>query len=149
MVTFIQLSGDTAQSDGTNHMTPIVGRASSFAPCSDAAHCGRIVDAAVRPVCINNSFPRDGKLVFEHYGRGEDEAWGRPLGTILFAPDVLHDLRSVSKSVLSLAYGIALAAGQVPTSEARLYDQFPEYPDLAGQPGRDRLSELAQQREAM
>jgi hypothetical protein len=63
---------------------------------------------------------------------GEDEVWGRRLGTVLFAPDVLHDLRSVSKSVLSLAYGIALATGQVPTPEARLYDQFPEYPDLAG-----------------
>ena len=49
-----------------------------------------------------------GKLVVEHYGTGEDEAWDRPLGTVTFAPDVLHDLRSVSKSVVGLLYGIAL-----------------------------------------
>ncbi|HXW30664.1 MAG TPA: serine hydrolase, partial [Xanthobacteraceae bacterium] len=81
-----------------------------------------------------------GKLLFEHYGRGEDMSWGRPLGPVVFAPDVLHDLRSVSKSVVGLVYGIALAAGKVPPPEARLYDQFPDYPDLAKQPGRDRIT---------
>src|SRR5499427_2536331 len=74
------------------------------------------------------------------YGRGEDEAWGRPLGTVTFAPDVLHDLRSVSKSVVGLVYCIALAAGKVPSPEAKLYDQFPEHADLAKEPGRDRLT---------
>src|SRR6516165_3601531 len=81
-----------------------------------------------------------GKLVTEHYGRGEDEAWGHPLGTVTFTPDVLHDLRSVSKSVVGLLYGIALADGKVPPPEAKLYDQFPDYPDLAKQSGRDRLT---------
>jgi CubicO group peptidase (beta-lactamase class C family) len=70
-------------------------------------------------------------LVFEHYGRGEYES---------FAPDVLHDLRSVTKSVVVLLYGIALAAGKVPPPEARLYDQFPEYADLGKQPGRERIT---------
>jgi CubicO group peptidase (beta-lactamase class C family) len=82
-----------------------------------------------------------GKLVFEHYGQGDDEAEGRgPLGTVVFGPDVPHDLRSVSKSVVGLAYGIALAAGKVPPPEAKLYAQFPEYSDLASQPVRDRLT---------
>jgi CubicO group peptidase (beta-lactamase class C family) len=80
-----------------------------------------------------------GRMVTEHYGRGEDEAWGRPLGTVTFAPLVLHDLRSVSKSVVGLLYGIALADGKVPPPEAKLYDQFPDYADLAKQSGRDRL----------
>jgi CubicO group peptidase (beta-lactamase class C family) len=71
------------------------------------------------------------RLVFEYYGRGEHET---------FAPGVLHELRSVSKSVIVLVYGIALAAGKVPPPEARLYDQFPEYSDLAKQPGRARLT---------
>jgi CubicO group peptidase (beta-lactamase class C family) len=81
-----------------------------------------------------------GKLLLEYYGRGEDESWGQPLGTVVFGPEVLHDLRSVSKSVVSLAYGVALAAGKVPPPEAKLYDQFPAYADLAAQPGRDRLT---------
>ena len=80
------------------------------------------------------------RRVFEHYGRGEDESWDRWLGTVVFARDVPHDLRSVSKSVVGLVYGIALAAGKVPPPQARLYDQFPEYADLAKQPGRDRLT---------
>src|SRR4029077_10764721 len=70
-------------------------------------------------------------LVFEYYARGETES---------FATDVLHELRSVSKSVAVLVYGIALAAGKVPPPEAKLYDQFPEYSDLASQPGRDRIT---------
>jgi CubicO group peptidase (beta-lactamase class C family) len=82
-----------------------------------------------------------GKLVFEHYGRGEDETEGRGrFGPVTFAPDVPHDLRSVSKSIVGLVYGVALAAGKVPPAEAKLYDQFPEYPDLASRPGRDRLT---------
>jgi len=82
-----------------------------------------------------------GTLVFEHYGRGEDEQSGRgPIGALVFGPDVPHDLRSVSKSVVGLAYGIALAAGKVPPPEAKLYEQFPEYADLARQPGRELLT---------
>jgi hypothetical protein len=80
-----------------------------------------------------------GRLVFEYYGQGDDEAESRgALGTVVFGPDVPHDLRSVSKSVVGLAYGIALAAGNVPPPEDKLYEQFPEYSDLASQPGRDR-----------
>jgi CubicO group peptidase (beta-lactamase class C family) len=81
-----------------------------------------------------------GRLVFEHYGEGEDQSWDRPRGIVAFAPDVPHDLRSVSKGVVGLLYGIALAAGQVPPPEAKLYDQFKDYPDLASEPGRDRLT---------
>lgn len=81
-----------------------------------------------------------GMLVFEHYGQGEDEGWDRPLGHVVFGPDVLHDLRSVSKSIVALAYGIALAEGKVPPPDAKLYAQFPEYADLAAQPGRDKIT---------
>jgi CubicO group peptidase (beta-lactamase class C family) len=82
----------------------------------------------------------EGRLIFEHYGQGEDESWGTPLGHVTFGPTVLHDLRSVSKSVVGLLYGIALADGKVPPPAAKLYAQFPEYADLAAQPGRERLT---------
>lgn len=80
------------------------------------------------------------RMVLEHYETGNDELWGTPLGRVAFGPTVLHDLRSVSKSVVGLLYGIALAEGKVPPPEAKLYAQFPEYADLATQPGRDRLT---------
>lgn len=79
-------------------------------------------------------------LLLEHYGEGTDEIWGRPLGMVRFGPDVLHDIRSVSKSVVALVYGIALAAGKVPPPEGKLYEQFPEYREAAALPGHDRLT---------
>jgi CubicO group peptidase (beta-lactamase class C family) len=80
------------------------------------------------------------QLVFEHYETNDDEIWGIPNGRVTFGPTVLHDQRSVSKSLVGLLYGIALAEGKVPPPEAKLYAQFPEYADLAAQPGRDRLT---------
>lgn len=79
---------------------------------------------------------RGGRLVFEHYADGADECWGRPLGRVSFGPDVLHDLRSVTKSVVSLLYGIALERGAVPPLEAPLLAAFPEFADLAADPAR-------------
>ena len=83
---------------------------------------------------------KGGRPVFEHYGTGPDESWGKQLGTVTFGPTVLHDLRSVSKSIVGMLYGIALADRKVPPPEAKLYEQFPEYAELARQPGRDRLT---------
>ena len=51
---------------------------------------------------------RHGKLLFERYRAGEDECWGEPLGNVPHGPDSKHDLRSVTKSVISLLFGIAL-----------------------------------------
>ena len=45
---------------------------------------------------------RAGKLVLEHYREAQDESWGMPLGSVAFDAGTLHDLRSVTKSVVSL-----------------------------------------------
>ena len=82
---------------------------------------------------------RNGRLVFERYFEGEDTARGnRPVGVVSFKPETLHDLRSVSKSIVGLLYGIALAAGKVPAPEDQLMPSFPEYADLAADPARSR-----------
>lgn len=83
---------------------------------------------------------RSRQLVIERYFNGVDEAWGRPLGDVSFAPGTLHDLRSVTKSVVGLLYGIALDAGLVPPPDAPLLAQFPEYPDLGADADRARLT---------
>jgi CubicO group peptidase (beta-lactamase class C family) len=83
---------------------------------------------------------RGGRVLVERYWEGEDWDRGNPLGKVAFGPMVLHDLRSVSKSIVGMLYGIALADGKVPPPEAKLYTQFPEYDDLAKEPGRDRLT---------
>jgi CubicO group peptidase (beta-lactamase class C family) len=82
---------------------------------------------------------RHGRLVLERYLTGADERWGSPLGTVAFGPDVRHDLRSVSKSIVGLLYGIALAEGRVPALDQPVVDQFP-YADLAADPARRRIT---------
>ncbi|GAA0452685.1 hypothetical protein Ade02nite_00700 [Paractinoplanes deccanensis] len=81
-----------------------------------------------------------GRTVLEHYGAGEDVSWATPLGMVQFGPGVLHDLRSVTKSVTALLYGIALGEGLVPGPEEPLLPHFPEYADLAADPERARLT---------
>ena len=83
---------------------------------------------------------RNGRLVLERYFEGEDYMRGRPLGRISFTSGTLHDLRSISKSVVGLLYGIALEQGKVPPPEAPLYGLFPEHADLIAEPGRDRIT---------
>ncbi len=83
---------------------------------------------------------RNGKLVFERYFEGRDEAWGDDIGHVVFGPDTLHDLRSVTKSITSLLYGIALERGLVPALDAPVVDGFPEYPDLVADPERRRIT---------
>ena len=63
---------------------------------------------------------RNGRLVLERYFEGEDEARGRRLGKVSFTAATLHDMRSVSKSVVGLLYGIALEQRKVPPPEAPL-----------------------------
>lgn len=81
---------------------------------------------------------RNGRLVLERYFDGEDNARGKPLGMVSFKSDTLHDLRSASKSIVGLLYGIALAAGRVPPPEQPLAQSFPEYADLFSDSGRSR-----------
>ena len=79
-----------------------------------------------------------GEPVFERYWTDEDEAWGRPLGRVAYGPDKLHDLRSVTKSIVGLLYGIALDDGLVPPPETRLLDAFPGFEHLANDRRRQR-----------
>ena len=82
---------------------------------------------------------RSGQLVFEQYFTGHDERLGMPLGQVAFGPDTLHDVRSVTKSVVSLLYGIALEDGHVPPLECPLLEALPDYPDLERGPARMRI----------
>src|ERR1700679_324623 len=56
---------------------------------------------------------RHGKLVFERYFSGSDEIYGRRVEKIAFDVDTLNDMKSVSKSVASLAVGIAIDRGLI------------------------------------
>ena len=73
-------------------------------------------------------------MAFENYFEGEDQlrdAEGRAhFERVAFSAERSHELRSVSKSIVGLLYGIALREGKVPPLDAPLLAQFPQYTDL-------------------
>jgi CubicO group peptidase (beta-lactamase class C family) len=81
---------------------------------------------------------RGGKLVFERYFSGPDEVNNRPVRNVDFGADTLHDMKSVSKSVASLALGIAIDRGLIGSVNQPIFSFFPELSDLRS-PEKDRL----------
>lgn len=73
---------------------------------------------------------RAGRLIYEEYFDGFDERWGQPLGRVAMTAETVHDLRSVTKSVVSALAGIAVGAGAIPSLDQPVVQWFPEYPDL-------------------
>ena len=115
----------------------------------DPAEAGCAPDLADRLADLRSSWApglhglvviRHGRIVFEQYGAGEDFTWNESLGSVTFGPAMLHDVRSVTKSVVSLLYGIALAAGRVPGLGGAAAPALPGYSDLAADSQRARLT---------
>jgi len=70
------------------------------------------------------------KLVYENYWKGKDEHWGKDLGIAIHAKDSLHDIRSISKSVVSACVGIAIRQGKIKSVDQKVFSFFPEYAKL-------------------
>jgi len=85
---------------------------------------------------------RGGKLVFERYFRGDEQVPGRFYGhrieNVTFDADTLHNMKSASKSVMSLALGIAIDRGLIRSANQPVFDFFPELSDLRS-PEKDRI----------
>lgn len=73
---------------------------------------------------------RSGRLVYEEYFDGFDERNGTPRGHVSMARDSLHDVRSVTKSVVSALVGLALADAAIESLDQPVVEWFPEYPEL-------------------
>jgi len=67
------------------------------------------------------------KLVYEKYFPGKDQIWGNDLGVIEHDLNDLHDIRSISKSVVSACIGIAIAQGKIKGVDEKVFDFFKEY----------------------
>ncbi|HUS00764.1 MAG TPA: serine hydrolase [Chitinophagaceae bacterium] len=73
---------------------------------------------------------RHNKLVYEKYFQGTDEIRLKGfVGLVDHHRDSLHDIRSVTKSVVSASIMIAIKMGKL-NLEQRLFDYFPEYSRL-------------------
>lgn len=102
--------------------------------CGIAARL-KATDANVHGVVI----VRSGKLVFEQYFAGLDMPWGDVAGRYEFDAMALHDMRSVTKSVVSLLLGIALDRKLIASLDEPVMKFFPEYAELRT-PDWDRIT---------
>lgn len=82
---------------------------------------------------------RGGKLVYEIYRKGEAYRDGHALGVVLYTSQQLHDVRSVSKSVVSLLLGIALDQKLLASVETPVLSYFPDLQELST-PEKQRIS---------
>lgn len=67
------------------------------------------------------------KLVYEKYFTGKDEIWGTDLGEVTHNKNLLHDVRSISKTVVSLCIGISINRGEIKSVDQKISDFFPAY----------------------
>ena len=80
-------------------------------------------DANVHAVVV----VRHGRLVFEQYFPGYDEPWGLDDGQHDFDATTKHDMRSVSKSVVSLLVGFAIDRKLIKSADESVVKFFPDY----------------------
>jgi CubicO group peptidase (beta-lactamase class C family) len=73
---------------------------------------------------------KNDQLIYEQYFPGEDEIWGNKIGFVNHTADSLHDLRSISKSIVSACIGIAIRAGMIKSVDQRIFEFFPQYEKL-------------------
>jgi CubicO group peptidase (beta-lactamase class C family) len=73
---------------------------------------------------------RRGTFVFEQYFSGRDRAWVARERRTDFGPQVKHDLRSITKSVVSLLLGIAIGQKKITSLDQPALSFFPGYGDL-------------------
>jgi len=104
---------------------------------TSAAHAAQPLDALLdAPAHDKNNVHsivvlRHGAVVAERYYRGRDRSiWSPFARTVQFDANTRHDLRSVSKSVTSLLWGIAQGDGRMPALDTRVLDLYPELADL-------------------
>ena len=106
--------------------------------CAIADRLAASSDAKIHSVLV----ARGGRLVFERYFSGSDEIparfWGRRVANVAFDANTLHDMKSVSKSVASLAVGIAIDRGLIRSVDEPIFNLFPELADLRT-PEKDRI----------
>ena len=69
---------------------------------------------------------RHGKLVYEHYWRGNDEMLGLKIPAAPHSADQVHDMRSITKSFVGACIGIAIAQGKIKDVDVPIFSFFPE-----------------------
>ena len=119
--------------DGWTIATPESVGLDSARLCAIAARL-KETEANVHAVVI----VRHGKLVFEQYFPGPDERWD-VAGQYDHDATTKHDMRSASKSVISLLVGIAIDRKLIASADEPIVKFYPEFAAVKA-PGWDRVT---------
>jgi CubicO group peptidase (beta-lactamase class C family) len=84
---------------------------------------------------------RSGRIVAELYRKGQDRS-ARDFFSreVSFGPGDRHDMRSISKSVVGLLFGIVREDGRLPGLSTPVVDLYPGYPTLTSEPARRSIT---------
>lgn len=85
------------------------------------------INSGVYPNIHSVLILKNQNLVYEHYFEGKDELWGEDLGIIAHHKDSLHDVRSISKSIVATCIGIAINQGEIESVQQGIFDFYPEF----------------------
>jgi len=111
-----------------------------FAESTSLGSLRRRIEAGEIPDVHSVLVVQHGRTLAEWYFRGMDEIRaGADHRVVSFGPDTLHDMRSVTKSIVSVLFGIAIKERRIGDLEQPVLDYFPEYRDLAT-PERRRIT---------
>ncbi len=125
----------SARDDGWDAATPASVGIDADKLCALAQRLMEWKAADIHAVLI----ARHGKLIFEQYYSGFDQHWGEPAREVVFGPDVPHDLRSITKSVVALVLGIAVDKGWVKDLDQPVLSLLPRYAGLKN-PDKERIT---------
>jgi CubicO group peptidase (beta-lactamase class C family) len=78
----------------------------------------------------------DNSLFYEKYLFGKDERHGSDLGIIENGVSTLHDVRSISKSIVSACIGVAIQKGLIKDENEPIKNYF----DCSGSPARGKIT---------
>ncbi len=100
---------------------------------------------ALQPRIVSGELPGVHSVIVRHgeknlvewYFSGYDQTILKDLGHVDFTSTTLHDVRSVTKSVVSLLFGIAMHDGLITSLDTPVVSWFPEYTDLPAATTRD------------
>jgi CubicO group peptidase (beta-lactamase class C family) len=73
---------------------------------------------------------RRGRVVLERYFDGEENNWGK-VSAVRFGPNTLHNMYSVTKSIVALVYGVALGENKAKDRYRFILDR-----PIVGPPGK-------------
>jgi CubicO group peptidase (beta-lactamase class C family) len=94
---------------------------------------GKIIQ--LTKLILADSFPnihslliaKENKLIYENYFSGKDETWGWSLGYAKHDTNTLHDIRSISKSVVAACIDLAIQQKIIKSIDDSIFKYLPDY----------------------